>query len=358
MASRFLRGPVRHVIERQPPYRRVCHYPEPSERCHYCERICTLPSPPHISVIIPTRNRPEDVRRCLDSLTAVRYSSWDVLLVDQSDDDQFEQTERVVMDFAQTLQHMQHHRMSERGPARARNVGVEETSGNIKAFLDDDCTVQGDWLEQVAAAFARYPQAALVIGKVECAPYDPQEVLVPAYPIKKEHVIHGNLAFVRPDGAGAAMYMRRAVPGRVGLLDVRLGPGSPYFNGGEDNDFIYRCLVSGYSIVRAPSIIVTHYGAKLYNDGSASRLLLNNAYCAAAVDMKLLRCGYPVAFLVMASHILYFLVRFNARDVIARRTPSSLHLLTMYTRGLIASYRFGINRQRMLFTERHTAAAR
>ncbi len=311
-----------------------------------------MSSSAHISVVIPTRNRPEDVRRCLDSLAAVRFAFWDVLLVDQSDDDCFEQTKVVVDEFAQALHHIRHQRMYERGPARARNLGMEETTGDIVAFLDDDCTVQGDWLEQVAAAFVRHPQAALVIGKVERAPYDPEEVLVPAYPIKRELVIHGNLAFVRPDGAGAAMYVRRAVPNRVGPLDVRLGPGSLYFNGGEDNDYIYRCLVSGYSIVRVPSIIVTHYGSKPYNDGSASRLLLNNAYCAAAVDMKLLRCGYPIALLVMASHILYFLVRFNVRDVITHRTPSSLHLLVMYAHGLIASFRFGINRQRMLYAER------
>jgi GT2 family glycosyltransferase len=40
----------------------------------------------HITVIIPTRNRPNDLRRCLASLAVVRYPHWDILVVDQSDD--------------------------------------------------------------------------------------------------------------------------------------------------------------------------------------------------------------------------------------------------------------------------------
>jgi glycosyltransferase involved in cell wall biosynthesis len=101
----------------------------------------------HLAVVIPTRNRPEDVRRCLESPAAVQYADWEVLLVDQSTDDQ---TRRIAREMADRLPTDLRIRTS-RG-WRARNLGVGRTRDRI-VFLDDDCTVAPDWLERVAATF-------------------------------------------------------------------------------------------------------------------------------------------------------------------------------------------------------------
>ncbi len=82
---------------------------------------------PHISVAIPTCNRSEDIQRYLDSLVKVVYPNWDILLVDQSDD---ERTRTVVEHFTESLPQLTYKRIDEKGTARARNIGIEATSGS------------------------------------------------------------------------------------------------------------------------------------------------------------------------------------------------------------------------------------
>lgn len=300
----------------------------------------------HISVVVPTRNRPVDVQRCLASLCAVRYPAWDILVVDQSDD---ARTCAVVDAFAGALPHLAYYRASDRGASLARNHGIERTRGEIIAFLDDDCTVRSDWLEQVAGAFGRHPEAAIVFGAVNSAPHDPSQYFVPVFPVRREQTVQGRRAFLRPDGMSASMYLRRDACIAVGPFDACLGPGTDFAFGGEDNDYIYRCLLAGYSTVRTPAIVTEHYGFRDYADGSAQRLIRGYAYCAGATDLKLLRCGQPIALVLMASHIAYFLVRTSWTNALLRRGPSNAERLGYYLQGALASLRLRINRPRRLF---------
>ncbi len=297
----------------------------------------------HISVVVASRNRPMDIRRCLNSLSSISYPDWDVLVVDQSDD---QATAQTVQNSVNALPNLMYCHMHQKGLSRARNLGLEMTNGDIVAFLDDDCTVGADWLEQVAQAFLRYPHAALVFGTVKAIQHNPRDYFVPVYPVKTEHSISGLRAFMKPDGMGATMSVRRIAARHIGPFDVYLGVGSGYVNGGEDNDYIYRCLVSSYSVVRSPLIILEHYGARPYSDGTAMRHLINNARCAAAIDMKLLRCGHVEAFIVMASHSAFFLLE------IVRRGPSNLRTLSAYAGSLVSSFRIPVDRRRGLFIQR------
>lgn len=308
----------------------------------------------HVSVVVPTRNRPNDVRRCLESLSRVQYVSWSVVLVDQSDDDR---TKIVAQSFVHRLPHLDYRHMLDRGASRARNAGIAYSTGDIIAFLDDDCTVTDVWLQQVTEAFRRHPQAALAFGAVKGAPHDPKECFIPSFPIQREQVIRGKRAFLRPDGMSASMYLRRPTARQVGLFDALLGPGTQFSYGGEDNDYVYRCLVSGYSVLRTPSIVTQHYGSRDYKSGAATRLFQGYAYCAGATDLKLLRSGHPIALVLMMSHLLYFLARTNWVNLILQRGPSNAERIVFYIRGGLASLRLKVDRRKRLFEGRIEPAA-
>src|SRR5688500_5246798 len=113
-----------------------------------------LADAPRVAVVIPTRNRPEDVRRCLASLEAVRYPDWEVVVVDQSTDDQTATITRAMMGRVPGLAY---YHMKASGVSRARNEGAARTRGALIVFLDDDCTVEPDWLDRTVAAFKRHP---------------------------------------------------------------------------------------------------------------------------------------------------------------------------------------------------------
>ena len=302
---------------------------------------------PRVSVVIPTCNRPEDVRRCLDHMARVSYPHWDLVVVDQSDD---ERTEAVARRFMDALPNLTYHRMREKGAARARNGGIAITEGEIIAFIDDDCTVAPNWLDEVAATLQRHPQVSLIFGAVESAPHNPRESYVTVYTPRKESVAHGPRSFLHTQGLSANMYMRREVVARVGLFDTCLGPGSGVFTGGgEDIDYLYRSLARGLHVVYTPHVAVKHYGMRDYGSGAVGRLFRNYAYCSGAADMKLLRCGHVAAIVMIAVHALYCLTRINLPNLISRRGMSNLEWISMYTRGLFASFRLGVDRRHSLY---------
>src|SRR5436190_13244656 len=77
---------------------------------------------PRVSVVVPTRDRPELLRRCLGALEA-QTLPVEVVVIEDSEG---------------------------RGPAWARNEGVRRASGEIVCFTDDDCAPEPGWAEALA----------------------------------------------------------------------------------------------------------------------------------------------------------------------------------------------------------------
>lgn len=78
---------------------------------------------PQISVVVPTRDRPEDLRRCLAALE-IQTVPVEIVVVEDAEG---------------------------RGPAWARNEGVKRAQGEVICFTDDDCAPAEDWAESLAA---------------------------------------------------------------------------------------------------------------------------------------------------------------------------------------------------------------
>jgi GT2 family glycosyltransferase len=301
----------------------------------------------HISVVVPTYQRPDDVRRCLASLRGVTYPQWDILLVDQSED---ARTEAVARSFATDLPQLRYHRIAEKGLARARNAGIAATTGAIIAFLDDDCTVECDWLEQVAAVLQRHADAALVFGAVQASAHNTTVFFIPEIHIAHEERYDGKRAMTRiTECMGASMYLRRGFLASAGAFDSQLGAGAPIFTSCEDFDYCYRVLAAGGAVVQSPSIAVRHFGARDYKSGAASRLIRDAAFSAAAVDMKLLRCGEGAAVRLIATHTYTNLTRIRLDNVVLRSGPSGLAWISMYLAGLFASFRLRVDRDLRLY---------
>jgi|SRR5579871_6093338 len=96
------------------------------------------------SVIIPTRNRPLQLSRCLSSLATLNYPQdrFEVLVID---DGSTHPLEPVIAGWNSRLP-VRLLTQSHGGPARARNRGAREASGRWLAFLDDDCEAAPGWL--------------------------------------------------------------------------------------------------------------------------------------------------------------------------------------------------------------------
>lgn len=302
---------------------------------------------PSLSVIIPTRDRPTELRRCLETVATVDYPSWEVIVVDQSES---ELTRVVVAQFADTLPWLQHLRTRERGLSRARNLGLDAAHGEIVAFLDDDCTVPADWLWFVVEAFDRHPAAGLVFGRVRDAILD-ASAYVPTYQVATEHEVAGVRAAARTRGIGAGMYLRRQLVDRIGLFDVCLGSGAAFMSS-EDWDYTFRALRSGSAVVETPTIIVDHHGGRRYAGGDAARLLRGNAFSHGALHVKLLRCGEPAALLLIAVELWEHLRALRPLAPWLRGGPSNAARPLAYVRGLLAGLTVPVDRKGLVYVER------
>ncbi len=292
--------------------------------------------PPSITVAIPTRNRPLDVERCLDSLSKVRYPDWHVLVIDQSDHDE---TRIVVERFRERLPRLHYYRMPEKGLTRARNLALRSTQAEILAFIDDDCTVGPRWLRDVATAFRRHPEIPLIFGQVQPVPHDPRRCFIPGHEIARERILRGRLAFLRAGSImGASMYLRCAICRHVGPFDVHAGPGAEFNI--EDRDYAYRHLAVGYPVLRTPRITVAHYGARLYARTGTRALLRSYGYGFGAQDMKFLRRGDRAAPFIILGHIIKMLMFIVWPRVLSGRVRGSHSMwIVMYFRGLLAGLR-------------------
>ena len=103
-----------------------------------------LPTPavPHVSVIVPVRDRKELLRDCLTALAQQDYRDFEVVVVDDGSADGSGDVARTFRDrLALTVV-----RTPGVGAVLARCRGVEEARGEVLAFTDSDCVPETGWL--------------------------------------------------------------------------------------------------------------------------------------------------------------------------------------------------------------------
>jgi mycofactocin system glycosyltransferase len=117
---------------------------------------------PTVTVVIPVKDRAEELARCLASLGRLQYPGelLEVVVVDDGSADASASVARahgarVVPSGGRGT-----------GPASARNRGAREARGELLAFLDSDCTAAPDWLSELVGRFAD-PEVGAVGGRVE-----------------------------------------------------------------------------------------------------------------------------------------------------------------------------------------------
>jgi glycosyltransferase involved in cell wall biosynthesis len=118
-----------------------------------------------LSAIVPTHNRPEVLRRCLETLReqAVDPAAFEVIVVDDGSPSFVEPTVNEVS--ASGPIRMRCERQPLSGLNTARNRGAAVAQGGVLAFLDDDTLVSPDWASALLAAF-QDPDCAAVGGRV------------------------------------------------------------------------------------------------------------------------------------------------------------------------------------------------
>jgi len=113
----------------------------------------------NFSVVIPTYNRPEPLKKCIESLQALHYDPTEVEILVVDDGGRFP-LEQILEEFPGPIA-VRFFKQANAGPGAARNTGVGKASGRFIVFVDDDCIATPTLLSDYGTGFAQTPEALL-----------------------------------------------------------------------------------------------------------------------------------------------------------------------------------------------------
>jgi glycosyltransferase involved in cell wall biosynthesis len=197
---------------------------------------------PEVSVVVPTRDRPERLARTLAALRAQTLDAarFEVVVADDaSGPETAALLEREARDMPLRVV-----RLAQRGgAARARNAAWRAARAPLIASTDDDCEPAPGWLEAGLAAWGGDPRRC-VQGRT--LPVDPER--------EAQDVITLRVEALGPWYETANMFYPRAALEQVGGFDETAYTQA----GGEDTDLAWTLIRAGWTFVWAPDALVHH----------------------------------------------------------------------------------------------------
>ncbi len=203
---------------------------------------------PAVSFIVPVRNRPGLLGRCLQSIFEQDYppDKREVIVVDDASSDE---TAEVAASFSVILLR----NTEQLGAGRSRNRAVAAANHDLLALIDSDCVVEPGWLRQMVRFFDE-PEQVAVGGAIRAANTG---LIIGRYEDVKSSLFTGERAAEvkmqgEPDQLPAAnLLVRRSAFEQIGGHD----PGLVF---GEDVDLCWRLLKTGGRVSYRPIVGVKH----------------------------------------------------------------------------------------------------
>jgi len=251
-----------------------------------------------VSIIIPHWNKAEYLPTCLESLLGQSYPHFEVVLVDNgSTDDSLAILERdypwvEVIALEANL-----------GFAKAVNIGIRATGGELVAPFNNDVEADPRWLEELVGALERHPEAGMATPKLLL--FQRREVINAAGDFYGLDGVPGNRGVWQKDEGqfdqeewvfgpiGAASLFRRSMLEAIALptdegaqvLDEE------FVSYCEDVDLAWRGQLAGYRCIYVPTALAYHRLSATGGGALASYYVGRNFLYLLAKD-------YPTSLLV------------------------------------------------------------
>lgn len=207
------------------------------------------------SVVICTYGRPEETRRLLMELNGQSYKDFEVLVICQGDKKDFEK----IKDPIESIYPIRYYYEENPSLPHARNIGVNQASGEIIIFLDDDVKPRDTLIE---AHVANYTDSTVGIigGRVLGEGYEEDVLDTKIGTVRKfdgfaRAGFRKNVRRTIMHARGVNMSVKREMALEIGGFDERFAGTAEY----EDMDFCLRFLKKGYKIIFDPTAVVEHF---------------------------------------------------------------------------------------------------
>ena len=202
---------------------------------------------PVLSIVIPTFERPGDLKRCLESLSyqnQIGAPPFEIIVSDDS-----ESNDSIILvekEFPKVVLG----KGKKNGPAGNRNAGVRRAKGVWIIFIDDDCIADKNFLNAYFKAIKDNPKAILFEGKIY--PDRPRKTWAECCPENS----HGDMFWT------SNLCVKKEVFNKVGGFDERFKVAY------EDIDFAYRVNSLGLQSKFVKEASVCHPWRTLKHEGN------------------------------------------------------------------------------------------
>jgi glycosyltransferase involved in cell wall biosynthesis len=199
-----------------------------------------------VSVIVPVFNGEDFVAECLESIAAQTFPATEVIVVDDGSTD----GSAAVADAFDGVRVL---RLAHQGSGRARNAGVDATTGDLVAFCDADDSWHATKIEQQVEYLDGHPDVACVLCRTVITVEPGTEI--PTWLARD--VVFGDLGGVSPI---SGLYRRQAIEDVDGFRD---------YPQGQDFDMLVRMQERGSRIEILPEQLLMR---RMHDNNSTHRV--------------------------------------------------------------------------------------
>ncbi len=215
-----------------------------------------------VSIILVNYNGAKDTIDCIQSLNNIDYDKYEIIVVDnKSTDDSLE----VLKEFQRDNGFVLLEARENNGFSAGNNIGIEYALKNNSEYvvlLNNDTTVEIDFLQKLINAFSYSENCGATIGKIML--YSKPDVIwyaggdVNLRTSRTRHYYYGEKdnndtnSQVVTFATGCCLCLKKECIEKIGLLDER------YFLYEEDVEYSIRLKENNYDIVYTPESIIYH----------------------------------------------------------------------------------------------------
>lgn len=285
---------------------------------------------PHVAIVILCFNGIEFTKEFLPEVINSTYPNMSVWIADNHSDDGLVPHVQVHFPSVQIVE-----MASNEGFAGGYNTALSQIEADYFVLLNQDATVEKDWIEPVIATMESRPELAAAQPKIlsqkeqsnfEHAGASGGFIDFLGYPFCRGRLFH----IVETDSgqyqepmdcfwaSGAAMFVRADLFKKFGGFD------SDFFAHMEEIDLCWRLQNAGYQIAVVPDGVVYHVGGGILPYESANKLYLNYRNSLVMLHKNLAPSSFLITMVirylldVVAAYRELFSGNFKAYKAIAR----------------------------------------
>ena len=208
---------------------------------------------PFVSVVIPTCDREELLKKCLFSLFQQTYPKerYEIIVADDSTTDK---TKRFVDSLSVSSPRVTYVKSGGKsGTTHTMNVGVREARGEIIFFISDDCTADREWINEIIKIYEKHPEIDGAGGRIYSDPTQPKNFIIKYMEALKiipftQLIISDKMPFL-----GGITAYRKKIISDLGGFDENIK------FVGDDYNFYKSFRERGYKFAYVPTAIVYHH---------------------------------------------------------------------------------------------------